>query len=181
MRDLMEVLAAADKTVRVVASSNLDTAIIRESHVIYLGYLSGLGMLSDFFFSASDLSVGETYDEIVNDETGEVFVSEAGLPTSSGSYHDYGLFATLPGPGGNQMIVVAGTRDEGLMQTAATVSDPELAARSIEALKAEDGSVPDAFELVYEVAGLDRTNLSATIVHTADLGDGGVTVGQLAP
>jgi hypothetical protein len=182
MRDLMEVLAAADKMVRVVASSNLDTAIIRESHVIYLGYLSGLGMLSDFFFSASDLSVGETYDELVNDRTGEVFVSEAGLPTTSGSYHDYGLFATLPGPGGNQMIVVAGTRDEGLMQTAATVSDPELAADSIEALRADDGTVPDAFEVVYEVAGLDRTNLSATIVHTAALGgEGSVTVGQLTP
>jgi hypothetical protein len=67
------------------------------------------------------------------------------------------------------------------MQTAEAVTDPALVDDSIMAVTAADGSVPDAFELVYEVAGLDRTNLAATIVHAAPLGDARVAVGQLSP
>jgi len=181
LRDLFGVLLAADKQIRVVPSSKLDTASIRSSHVVYVGYLSGLGMLGDFVFSGSDLMIGETYDELVLRSTGERFVSEAGLPTGLGSYRDYGLFATLPGPAGNQLVFVAGMRDEGLMQTAEAVSSPSLLSANVEAITTEAGSVPPAFELLYEVAGLDRTNLDAMIVHAAPLTQSRITLGQLVP
>jgi hypothetical protein len=164
MRSLMRVLAATDKEIRVVASSKLDTAVLREGHIVYVGYLSGMGMLSDFVFGDSVLAIGETYDEIVDGSTGTRYVSEAGLPTASGSYRDYGLFATRPGPAGNQLVFVTGTRDEGLMQTAETVSEPGLIDESVAAVSA-DGEVPPGFDLLYAVAGLDRTNLSARIVY----------------
>lgn len=181
LRDLFGVLLAANKQIRVVPSSKLDTAAIRSSHVVYVGYLSGLGMLSDFVFAGSELALGETYDELVLRGTGERFVSEAGLPTGLGSYRDYGLFSTLPGPAGNQLVFVAGMRDEGLMQTAEAVSSQALLAANVQAITAEDGNVPPAFELLYEVAGLDRTNLDAMIVHAAPLTQSRITLGQLAP
>jgi hypothetical protein len=173
-----QVLAAAGKEVEVVWMSQLDTAAIRENHIVYVGYLSGLGMLSDFAFAGSALTVGETYDELVNRETGTAYVSEAGMPESQRSYRDYGLFATLPGPGGHRLVFVAGMRDEGLMQTAEAVSDDALIGASIAAV-ATEGAVPPAFQLVYEVAGLDRTNLSATIVYSAPLIDERIAVGRL--
>jgi hypothetical protein len=180
MRDLMGVLSVADKDVRVVAMSNLDSSIIRESHVVYLGYLSGLGMLTDFVFEGSELALGETFDELVHLPTGASFISEAGMPSGQQSYRDYGLFSTLPAPGGNQFVFIAGMRDEGLMQTANAVSDVATVQMSIDAV-AVDGVVPPAFELVYEVAGLGRTNLDATIVHAAPLAIERVAVGLLGP
>lgn len=175
------VLAAAGKEIEVVWMSQLDIATIRENHVVYVGYLSGLGMLSDFAFAGSALEVGETYDELVNHETGEAYVSEAGMPDAQRSYRDYGLFASLPNPGGHRFVFVAGMRDEGLMETAEAVSDPALIDKSLNAALASDGEMPSAFELVYEVAGLDRTNLSATIVHAAPLADERIAVGRLGP
>ena len=179
--DLFGILLAAGKQIRVVPSSKLDTPAIRSSHVVYVGYLSGLGMLSDFVFAGSELALGETYDELVLRGTGERFVSEAGMPTELGSYRDYGLFSTQPGPAGNQLVFVAGMRDEGLMQTAEAVSSPALLAANVEAIAADGGTVPPAFELLYEVAGLDRTNLDAMIVHAAPLTQSRIALGQLAP
>lgn len=180
MRDLMDVLNAADKEVHIMTISKLDPSILRESHIVYVGFLSGLGMLDDFVFSNSELEVGETYDELVLRDTGETFVSEAGLPSDEGSYRDYGLFSTMPGPGENQFVFIAGTRDEGLMETAEAVSDPALVPASVQAVTTEDGDTPSAFELLYQVAGLDRTNLDATIVHSAPLAKEPVTLGHLS-
>jgi hypothetical protein len=180
LRDIVEVLAAAGKEIRVVSISNLDTSVIRETHIVYLGYLSGLGMLNDFVFAGSKLAIGDTFDELVERDTGKVFVSEAGIPSGQGSYRDYGLFSTVPGPVGNQLVFVAGTRDEGLMQTADAVTDPAMVQMSIDAV-APDGDTPMAFELLYEVAGLGRTNLDALIVHAAPLDRDRISIGQLLP
>jgi hypothetical protein len=169
LRDLMQVLATTGKEIRVVAMSNLETSTLRQSHIVYLGYLSALGMLSDFVFDDSDLAIGDTFDELVNLASGEIFISEAGLPSGPGSYVDYGLFSTFPGPNGNQFIIVAGMRDEGLMQTAQAVSSPAMVADSIATLISDDAELPLSFELLYEVAGLDRMNLNARIVHAAAL------------
>jgi hypothetical protein len=180
MRDLMGVLNAAEKEIRIVTVSNLDSSQIRENHIIYIGYLSGLGILRDFVFSGSELSVGETFDELVHTPTGISFISEAGMPSRQRSYRDYGLFSTLPAPGGNQFVFIAGTRDEGLMQTARAVTDGSLVQSSIDAITV-DGEIPAAFELLYEVAGLDRTNLDAQIVHAAALDVSRIASGQLRP
>ena len=180
MRDLMGIFTAAEKEIRIVSMSNLDTSAIRESHIVYIGFLSGLGMLSDFVFSGSELAVGDTFDELVHRTTGDSFVSEAGLPSGQQSYRDYGLFSTLPAPGGNQFVFVAGTRDEGLMETAQAISDPQMVQMSIDAI-ASGGEVPLAYELLYEVAGLGRTNLDAQIVHAAALDSARISIGQLIP
>lgn len=180
LRDLLGVLLAANKDIRIVQGSNLDTSVIRSTHVVYIGYLSGLGMLSDFVFAGSELSIGDTFDELRLRSTGQLFVSEAGLLSGRGSYRDYGLFSTMPGPGGNQLVFVAGMRDEGLMQTAEAVSNPAFVQASLDAIPSAAGSTASAFELLYEVAGMDRTNLDAMIVHAAPLAPGRIAIGQLS-
>jgi hypothetical protein len=180
LRDVMTVLNAAHKEIRVVAMSNLDSAEIRDNHIVYLGFLSGLGILRDFVFAGSELSVGDTYDELIHIPTGETFVSEAGMPNGQRSYRDYGLFSTMPAPGGHQFVFLAGTRDEGLMQTASAVTDESVVRASIDAIST-DGVVPSAFELLYEVAGLGRTNLDAQIVHAAPLHEERISIGHLSP
>jgi len=97
------------------------------------------------------------------------------MPANGTNYRDFGLFSTFPGPGGNQFVIIAGTRDAGLMQTAQAVSEPmdlratEEAAFPEGAAAAAASDEPPAVELLFEVTGFDRTNLDAMIVHTAPL------------
>lgn len=169
VQSVASVLASAGKDVRVVPTSHLDTLAIRESHIVYIGYLSAMGMLQDFVFAGSELEIGASYDEIVHKSSGQIFVSEAGLPSGEQRYRDYGFFSTQPGPAGNQLVVIAGMRDEGLMQTAQAVSDPQLIQASIDAMGEADLAAATAYELLYEVAGLFRTNLNSSVVHAAPL------------
>jgi hypothetical protein len=138
--------------------------------VIYVGYISALDKLLDFVFTSSGLALGETFDELLNIGTGESYISGAGIPRDGPqNYTDYGLLSTFPGPGGNQLMIVAGTRDAGLMHTAQAATT--LA--NVEALEASqpdtlaDGSI--AFEALYKVTGFDRVSLDAMLVYTGTL------------
>lgn len=166
LRDLLRVLYTSNKRVDISSMSELDAADLRSNHIVYVGYISALDKLYDFVFTDSGLAVGETYDELIERESGKMYVSGGGMPSGSRNYRDYGLFATFPGPGGNQLMIVAGTRDAGLMQTAFAVADQ----RHVEALEeiaaTTENGVP-SFEVLYEVSGLDRTNLDAIVVYSS--------------
>jgi hypothetical protein len=180
IREFLRIVYTTDKPVRVVSMSNIDAMDIRDNHVIYVGYISALDKLIDFVFSASELAIGRTFDELVNTITGDSFQSEAGIPTEQRNYRDYGLVSVFPGPNGNKFMILAGTRDEGLMQSAQSVSDPTYVAASISAVAGQLGATPPAFEILYEVAGFDRANLDAAIVHVAEINYEAIWAGELA-
>jgi hypothetical protein len=163
--ELLRVVYASDKSVRVTPMSELSAADLKNNHIIYVGYISALDTLSEFVFAASGLSVGETYDELRVEATGDVFTSGAGMPRyDQRNYRDYGLLSTFPGPSGNQFMIIAGTRDEGVMQAAQALTNAD----EIDELVAQIGQVP-AFEAIYEVTGFDRMNLHAMLVYSAAL------------
>jgi hypothetical protein len=169
LHDLLRVLYTSNKTVRIASMSELDASVLRTNHILYVGYISGLDKLLDFVFSSSGLAIGETYDQLVDLGTGKVYTSEGGIPPDNRNYRDYGLFSTFAGPGGNQFMVIAGTRDAGLMQTAYAVTDRRQLQAIDAAIPAQAEAHEPSFELLYEVAGFDRTNLDAVIVHAAPL------------
>jgi len=167
--DVLRVLYTAAKPVRVVSMSEMSDVDLKSSHIVYLGYISGLGKLEDFVFASSSLAIGYTYDELRNTETGEMYASEAGMPEANRNYRDYALISTFPGPGGNQFVIVAGTRDAGMMQAAHALSDP-MFMKSIEDARPDAKSLqPPSFEMLYEVTGYGSTNLDARLVHSGKL------------
>jgi hypothetical protein len=163
LRNLMPVLAKANKRVRIVTSSELNPGVIKSAHIIYIGYLSGLGMLGDLVFAGSRFSVGDTFDELVDRETKKRYISQAAMPPRDDTkYHDYGYFATFAGPSGNQIMVIAGTRDLALMQTAEALTS----GKSLAALTQSAGAAQE-FEALYEVYGMDRLNLDGKLLVTS--------------
>jgi len=167
--DVLLVLYTSNKSVRVVSMSEMNEADLKSSHVIYVGYISALDKLEDFVFASSTLAIGYTYDELRNMDTGELYTSEAGFPEINHNYRDYAFISTFPGPGGNQLMIVSGTRDAGLMQAAHALADPMFVA-SMEQQRPDSGkNQPPSFEMLYEVTGYGRTNLDAMLVHTAAL------------
>jgi hypothetical protein len=179
LRDLLRVLYRSDKTVRVISMSELNVADVKTSHIVYVGYISGLDKLLDFVFASSQLAVGETFDELIVRDNNVAYTSEAGIPSEHGNYRDYGLFSTFPDPGGNQLFIVAGMRDPGLMQTAQELSEPMHLSVVEQAAAARSPGGPPAVELLFEVTGNDRTNLDAMIVHSSALDYGKIWGGEL--
>ena len=178
LKDLLRVVYTSNKSVRVTSMSELRVADLKSHDILYVGYISALGTLMDFVFSSSGLRVGESYDELLNWRTGEYFTSGAGLP-EEGNYQDYGLISTFPGPDGNQFLIVAGTRDSGVMHTAQALSAPADMAMLEQALALGSEPGPPAFEALYEVTGFDRMNLDAMVVYLSSLDYGQIWGGEL--
>jgi len=178
LKDLLRVVYTSNKLVRVTSMSELRVADLKSHDILYVGYISALGTLMDFVFASSGLRVGESYDELLNWRTGEYFTSGAGLP-GQGNYQDYGLISTFPGPDGNQFLIVAGTRDSGVMHTAQALSAPADIATLEQALALGSEPGPPAFEALYEVTGFDRMNLDAMLVYLSSLDYGQIWGGEL--
>ena len=166
LRDVMPVLAPANKRVRIVTMSQLNPAVIKSSDIVYVGYLSGLGMLADYVFAASRLSVGDSFDELVDRSTKQRYISQQQGASIRGErkFHDYGYFATFAGPSGNRIVVIAGTRDVAAMHMAETLTTPH----ALQTLTAQAGKMP-GFEALYEVYGMDKLNLDGKLLLTSPL------------
>jgi hypothetical protein len=170
LKDVLRIVYRSDKPVRITPMSELNVADLRNSHIIYIGYISALDKLMEFVFASSGLQLGDTYDELFETQSGRTYTSGAGIPRADRpNYRDYGFFSTFPGPSGNQVMIVSGTRDEGMMNTAQAVtllpSITELHDRFPD-LTTDD---EPALEALYEVTGFDRMNLDAVLVYEAEL------------
>lgn len=144
--------------------SDYSTADLANNHIIYLGYLSGLQELTMLMFAGSKLTIGSTYDELSNLETGEYYVSTSGL-SGGDSYKDYSMLASFPSPNGHQISMIAGMRDESLINIAQQVSNPDVLTEIQQNLDqpAEQGG---HFEALFEVFGFDNTNFNSRLIYT---------------
>jgi hypothetical protein len=150
---------------RIVLASDVTPEVLKHNNVVYIGYLSGLSVLRDPVFAGSRFRLGSTYDELVDTVTHKQYVSDAGMdmPGDMASL-DYGYFSTFPGPTGGRIVVIAGTRDIALMETAeAIASKPDL-----QAVVGKVGGA-NAFEALFRVEGIQRTNLTGHLLLAAPL------------
>ena len=162
MARIMPVLSAKADRIRVKMMSDLGTADLANNHVIYLGYLSGVDTLLDLMFADSGLSIGDTFDELINLETNEYYIGSSGLAGTE-SFEDYGMLSTFPAPNGNQFLLVAGMRDEGLDNVSLQITNTQ----ALQALTVKLGVNGQAsFEALYEVVGFDKTNFGGELVYS---------------
>jgi hypothetical protein len=166
LREVLPVLVASGKHVSLTLASELDPSTIKTSHIVYVGYLSALGMLMDVAMTGSRYSFGGSYDQLVDAVSGNAWVSEAGETHGPAErYRDYAYLASFRGPGGHQHLVIAGTRDTGLMQAAES-------AASADALQELAGKqLPrSGFEALYEVQSVNGVNVEARLIEASATG-----------
>lgn len=167
---VLRVFGGDTERVSVKMMSDLNTNDLVGNHIIYLGYLSGLQGLNDLMFAASGLTIGLTYDELINIADDRVYASSSGLSVGENSYRDYGMVSTFPAPGGTHYVLLAGMRDEGLINLAEEVTDlQELNELEAAAGVANAATGQKAFEALYEVRGYDNTNFDASLVYSQRL------------
>lgn len=162
LQDLVPVLNAG-KQVRVMLLSALDPSVLKSTHVVYVGYISGMGMLGDRVFAQSRLALGGSFDELHDMQAGTTYVSTA-MPMGSegGAFRDFGYFSTFAGPNGNRVVVISGTRDNGVMHVAETMSHPAGVAEI-----GNKAAGADSFESLYEIDGMARAGLNARLLFVS--------------
>jgi hypothetical protein len=167
LRDVMAVLAPQNKRISIAKMSDVEPSSLKSADIVYIGYLSGMGMLQDLVFTGSRFTIGESYDEIIDTKTRHTYISQVGSqimdpPQPTGreqSYHDYGLFEKLRGPSGNTILVIAGTRDEGVSQTAEAFTGEQ---KLNELGRRADLTLP--LEALLEVGAFSGTNLTGKLL-----------------
>ena len=168
LRQVLPVVIAAGKPVSLTLASELDPASLKSTHIVYVGYLSALGMLQDIALAGSRYSFGGSFDELIDHESGEAWVSEAGMPHRDAErYRDFAYLSRFAGPGGHAHLLIAGTRDTGLMQAAENAADPARLAELKGVLPQ-----PSSFEALYEVQGVNGTNIESRLVRASALAPG---------
>ena len=148
------------ENMRVIMASELTPEMLKRNNIVYLGYISGLGVLRNPVFAGSRFSVGDTYDELVDSVSRHICRGQEGGPAQGdAARRDYGYVAAFRGPSGNRIVVIAGDRDMGLQQAAEAMANPE-------ALKTltRTANSGDSFEGLYEVQGLGRASLGGRLV-----------------
>jgi hypothetical protein len=143
--------------VPVVPSSKLVPADLKTGDIIYVGLMSGLGLLQQPVFANSRFDYGGSFDELIDTKTGKVYVAD---PPQDGetARRNYAYVALLPGPDGNRILIIAGTRDPALLQAADIVNTPAMLKKLQEAGK--DGF----FEALFAVDGVGDENLRGTLI-----------------
>jgi hypothetical protein len=162
LKELLPLIADVNSRTRVIMASELTPEMLKSSDVIYIGYLSGMGMLSDLVFNGSRFQVGDSFDVVVDRSTGKQYISQAALPVpGEQTYHDIGYFATFAGPSGNQIMIVAGTRDVAVRRMAASITRAD----SLEQLMSRSGN-QRSFDALYDVFAMNGTDLNGTLLLT---------------
>lgn len=167
LRDVMVVLAPENRRITVNKMSDIEPSTLKSADIVYIGYLSGMGMLQDLIFAGSRFSVGDSYDEVFDKRTRVSYVSEIGSdimdpPPPTGkekTYHDYGVFEKVRGPGGNTIVVISGTRDAGVTQTAEVFTS---AAKLNDLEQKSDVKLP--LEALLEVSAVNGVNLNGKLL-----------------
>jgi hypothetical protein len=159
---LMPVLSQHDEPVSIIPASQVTTDTFRNYNVVYIGLVSGMGLLEDVNFMNSSFMVGATYDDLIDIEADKTYSSQEALRLASNDYYrDYGYLSVFHEPGGALVAVVAGARDTGLRGIAPIAAGSELPTELAGLASAERQK---GFEALFEIRGQQGSDLSEKLV-----------------
>jgi hypothetical protein len=152
-------LASGGKQVQIIAASELTSDMLNTHDVVYVGLLSGMGLLEEITFAGSSLRIGENYDEIIDRETRQLWSSdEARRIASPAFYRDFAYVSRYRAPGGGLVTVVASERVTGLRGIGAIVANAALAD------ELDDAADKGDFEALYQITGQQGADLSDRLI-----------------
>ncbi len=154
----------------VITTSRLTPEILKRANILYSGYFSSLGLLRSPLFQASGFNIGDSYDELIDRATGKHYLSDWQTQTDTQTpRRDYAYLATFPGPSGNRVWIVAGTRDPAVMQASEIAGDKA----QLDLIQSRAGKA-EAFEALYEVSTLGTLNVSSRLVVARPIKPNGI-------
>lgn len=152
-----------------LGSSRFTAGMLNKNNIVYLGLLSGLGVLRDPFLEGSGFTIAADGNLIVDRASGRSFRSDWTDPSEERLLrHDYAYVANRPGPFGNRLLIIAGISDPGLVEAAQIASSRT----KLDQLSRTAGGA--AFEALYEVRTFGPSNYSSRLIMARPFpGNGG--------
>ena len=123
-------------------------------------------------FSGSKYDIGNNYDEILNTETGDIYVSDFISAQDDRNFVDYGLISRVSIEGDNlgdsQLVLLAGTRDAGLMEMSEIAAAEDVLTQLQLNLSGLESSGQNSSISLFEVYGFNLTNISSLLIYSGE-------------
>lgn len=162
LRELVPVLARSKRQVDLVAASDVTAETLRDYNVVYVGLFSGMRMLENSTFAGSNYTLGMSYDELIDRDSGQSYLSEEARRLAAPVFYtDYAYFTRFREPGGGYVAVVAGARETGLRAMAAMVGGEDLPPSLENLARSSPGN---GFDALFQITGQQGANLSQRLV-----------------
>ena len=164
IKDLSEIFShnQSDFTIRNMVRFNPKE--LPDNNFIVIGMMKTFGLFRDYlegpslFYNNQDQSI--VYR---NDQKGsETVYRPYGDP--NGHHTDYGFITKAPGPNNNNIYLFGGIWDTAASQSLKYFTSPKLLNELESALIKKYGSLPKYYQIVLEVKGVDRMELSSKIL-----------------
>ena len=144
-----------------VGSSQFTPDNLKSHNIVYVGLLGDLRDLGEPVFASSRFALSPKGDALVDRKGGgRSFRSDWDDPSKERVLRrDYAYIASLPGPVGNHVLVIAGLNEPALAEAAQIVTQEA----NLDALSAKVGNA-DAFEALYEVRTFGPVGVASRLV-----------------
>lgn len=160
------------RPVRLVAASQLTPELLGSTDIIYVGQFSGLSpLLRDPLAQASGFRIDRGFGGLIDVKSATAYQSDGmNLTDERIARRDFAYLASVPGPAGNRILVIAGVGDAGVKEAARIAGSAEQLGRlSRDAQRSSDG-----FEALYRVRTIKSVNVGAVLVTDRPLRSGGI-------
>ena len=173
LQTLLPDAGAAPPEVTLKLVSEVTPEDLHSHDVIYIGFVRAMGILRDYYLTRSTFAAeAPLFMSLTNSHTGEVFTRSGPGPQHN---MDYGLFARLKGPAGNQIVVLAGIGDVGVSAVVRAMHSNSGREASETLLDTAGIGGAQDFELLIEAEGHSRTDLDFAILGAYPLRASGVS------
>jgi hypothetical protein len=168
IESLTKIFFSKHKDFQTRVVSRIDTRDIHDHNIIFIGMQKTAGLFNNYFVNSNfDLADDDTftYQDESNNTPKQFFPK--GDPDK---YHtDYGFVAKYPGPNNNTIFMFGGLWDTAASQSLKNFTDPESLFQLEESMASKFGEVPNHFEILFEVSGMDRTELDTKVLYMNEI------------
>ena len=159
---------ASGKSVSIKLISELTAEDLRDHDLVYVGFVRAMATWRDYFLGNSNFMAEPPLFMSFARKDGEVFTRSGPVPQHN---RDYGLVARFTGPTGNQILVLTGIGDVGVL-AAVRFAGTELGIDQLETvLRTSEIDTHEGFEVLVEADGHSRAELGTRVVGAYALGE----------
>ena len=150
-------------------ASAFDMAELYDHDVMYVGLFKTLGVFEQFLARSQISYERKAAQEIlrIESEKGLLSFQSSGPPDEL--HTDYAWFAKLPGSDQHCVWMFAGFHDTGVMQSVKQLTDNDLSKKIEAEMEKRWGEIPEYFEGLVEVQGINRTEMLPKLVYLSQV------------
>jgi hypothetical protein len=159
---------ASGKSVTMKLISELTADDLRDHDVVYVGFVRAMTTWREYFLGISNFTAEPPLFMGFARKDGEVYERSGPVPEHN---RDYGLLTRFVGSTGNQILVLTGIGDAGVL-AAVRIAGTEMGIDQVETqLRTAEIDTGAGFEVLVEVDAHSRTELGARVVGAYRLGN----------